>query len=57
MLTIIAESLGVHYGLIFGSYHHEKNLVRCASDCLRLGQKVIYSFCQIFVVLSLFYFW
>lgn len=25
LLTIFAESLGVHYGLIFGSYHYEKD--------------------------------
>lgn len=25
LLTIIAESLGVHYGLIFGSYHYERD--------------------------------
>ncbi|MCA1058472.1 carotenoid biosynthesis protein [Rossellomorea aquimaris] len=25
LLTILAESLGVHYGLIFGSYHYEKD--------------------------------
>ncbi|WP_197489702.1 carotenoid biosynthesis protein [Rossellomorea aquimaris] len=25
LLTILAESLGVHYGIIFGSYHYEKD--------------------------------
>ncbi|MFP3472796.1 carotenoid biosynthesis protein, partial [Micrococcus sp. SIMBA_144] len=24
LLTILAESLGVHYGFIFGSYHYER---------------------------------